>query len=86
MPLSEKDEKDVKRRLLSMFMDTIKTFRLISEFADKYFGENAKELKEAIDEYLHDFIDHPDGKERIHPEVLIYGTWTLTIKSALDAP
>lgn len=82
MPLSENDEKDVKRRLLSMFMDTIETFRILSKVTEKYFDENAKELREAIDEYLHDFIDRPDGKERIHPEGLIYGTDRVSLQSA----
>jgi hypothetical protein len=82
MPLLESDERDVKNRLVSMYMDTIETFRLISENTEVYFGENGAELKEAIDEYIHDFIDNTDGEERIHPEGLIFRTDRVVLQSA----
>lgn len=74
MPLLEPDEHEVKKRIFNMFMDTIQTFRLLAEHAEEYFGENSTQLKEAINEYIQDFIDQPDGKERIHPEELIFKT------------
>lgn len=82
MPLLESDEREVKSRLFAMYMDTIETFRLISENAEFYFGENSAELQEAIDEYIHDFIDNTDGKERIHPESLIFRTDRVALQSA----
>lgn len=65
-----------------MYMDTIETFRLISENTKVYFGENGVELKEAIDEYIQDFIDNTDGEERIHPEGLIFKTDRVALQSA----
>lgn len=82
MPLLESDERDVKRRLFRMYMDTIETFRLISKNAEFCFGKNAAELEEAIDEYIRDFIDETDGKERIHPEALIFGADRVALQSA----
>ena len=82
MPLLESDERDVKHRLVRMYMDTIETFRLISVNTDLYFGENALELSAAIDEYVYDFIDNTDGEERIHPEGLIFNTDRLELQSA----
>lgn len=82
MPLLESDERDVKHRLVSMYMDTIETFRLISENTEIYFDENGFELKEAIDEYINDFIDNTDGEERIHPEGLIFRTDRVALQSA----
>ncbi|NII11068.1 hypothetical protein [Oleiagrimonas sp. C23AA] len=81
MPLLEADENDVKRQLLSMFMDTIETFRAISQHAELYFGEHSEQLSRAIDEYIRDFIEQPDGEERIHPEVLIFRTDRVALQS-----
>jgi len=82
MPLLESDEREVKHRLVAMYMDTIETFRMISDNAEIYFGESGFELKEAIDEYINDFIDDTDGEERIHPEGLIFRTDRVTLQSA----
>lgn len=82
MPLSELNEREVKSRLVSMYMDTIETFRLLSENAETYFDDNAVELKEAIDEYIRDFIDETDGVERIHPEGLIFRTDRVALQRA----
>jgi hypothetical protein len=82
MPLLENDEREVKNRLVHMYMDTIETFRLLSQNTELYFGENAAELSEAIDEYIRDFIDETDGKERIHPEDLIFNTDRVALQSA----
>ena len=82
MPLLESEERQVKQRLVLMYMDTIETFRLISEHAEFYFGENSNELKEAINEYIRDFVDEPDGDERIHPEGLIFRTERVALQSA----
>lgn len=82
MPLLEFDKKEVQHRLTIMYMDTIETFRLISENSEVYFGENSNELSEAINEYIHDFIDNPDNEERIHPEGLISRTDRVKLQSA----
>lgn len=82
MPLLENDEREVKSRLVHMYMDTIETFRLLSENAEFYFGENGTELSAAIDEYILDFIDETDGVERIHPEGLIFNTDRIVLQSA----
>lgn len=82
MPLSEAEEHEVKGAILSMFMDTIHTFRILSENADKYFGEHSDQLKDAINEYIQDFIDSPDGKERVHPEKLIFDTPRVELQNA----
>jgi hypothetical protein len=82
MPLLASDEREAKHRLVHMYMDTIETFRLISENAEIYFGDNSAELKEAIDEYVRDFIDETDGVERIHPEGLIFRTDRVVLQSA----
>lgn len=82
MPLLESEEREVKSRLVYMYMDTIETFRLLSENAELYFGVNAAELSGAIDEYIKDFIDETDGEERIHPESLIFETDRITLQSA----
>ena len=82
MPLHESEEREVKHRLVHMYMDTIETFRMISEYAEFYFGENSNELRNAIDEYILDFIDQTDGEERIHPEGLIFRTERIALQSA----
>ena len=82
MPLLENDEREVKHRLVHMYMDTIETFRLLSENTEFYFGENGEELSAAIDEYIRDFIDETDGEERIHPEGLIFNTDRVVLQSA----
>ena len=82
MPLLESEEREVKHRLVHMYMDTIETFRLISKHAEFYFGKNSNELREAINEYIRDFIDEPDGKERIHPKRLILLTERVALQSA----
>tara|TARA_R110001599_G_scaffold351822_1_gene584676 strand:+ start:4629 stop:5042 length:414 start_codon:yes stop_codon:yes gene_type:complete len=63
-------------------MDTIETFRQIAENAEIYFGDNSAELTDAINEYIHDFIDDTDGEERIHPEGLIFQTDRVALQSA----
>jgi hypothetical protein len=57
-----------------MFMDTIKTIEAIEENADVLFGTNAADVKEAINEYLKDFIRNTSGSGETHPEVLVYKT------------
>jgi len=82
MPLLESDEREVKHRLTNMFMDTIKTFELLSENAEYYFGDNGEQIREAIQEYFNDFIYKPDGEERIHPEGLIFNTDRVVLQNA----
>lgn len=82
MPLSESEVDEVRYRLFCMYMDTIETFRKISENAEIYFGDNSTELTDAISEYTHDFIDDADGEERIHPEALIFRTDRVALQSA----
>lgn len=75
MPLLEADEGDVKRRLVAMYIDTIDAFRLMASNIELFFEpEVAMELKSAIDEYIRDFVDQTDGRERIHAEALIFKT------------
>jgi len=81
MPLSEEQEREVKYRLNAMFMDTIKTFELISKNTD-IFGENSTLIREAIDEYLMDFIYQPDGLEIKHPEALIFEASRVELQSS----
>jgi len=82
MPLTEAEEVNVKRRLLHMYMDTIATFRQLSQQIEFFFGEDAAELREAINEYLRDFIDEVDGEERIHPEGLIFRADRIALQGA----
>lgn len=82
MPLLEADERNVKHRLVHMYMDTIDTFRQLSEHIEFYFAEDAAELREAINEYLRDFIDETDGEERIHPEGLIFRADRIVLQGA----
>ena len=62
--------------------DTVETFRLLSKNAGFYFGDNAAELSEAIDEYIRDFIDDTDRIERVHPGDLILKTDRVALQSA----
>lgn len=82
MPLLESEERDVKHRLTNMYMDTIKTFEMLSENAEFYFGENGAQIRDAIQEYLEDFIRNPDGKERLHPEAAIFKADRVSLQNA----
>lgn len=82
MPLLEADERNVKHRLVHMYMDTIDTFRQLSEHIEFYFPEEDAELRDAINEYLRDFIDETDGEERIHPEGLIFRADRIVLQGA----
>ncbi len=82
MPLSKSQEDEIKGRILRMFMDTINTFELLAENSALYFGKNSYQIEDAINEYLQDFIYEPDGKERVHPKVLIYKTSRVNLQSA----
>jgi|SRR6056297_442779 len=72
MPLSNDDLRDVQRRVLNMFMDTIKTFELINEQVNSIFEENSDQINSAINEYLEDFINNTQNSGETHPEELIY--------------
>ena len=74
MPLAEDELRDVQHRVTLMFMDTIDTFQMIEERADDIFGESAEEVRNAINEYLNDFIRNPDESGEKHPETLIFQT------------
>jgi hypothetical protein len=82
MPLLETDEREVKSRLVHMFMDTIETFQLLANHTTDYFDDNSELLTAAINEYIKDFIDETDGVERRHPEALIFSTDRVTLQSA----
>ena len=82
MPLLESEERNVKHRINHMFMDTLQTFELISENSERYFGENSGQLREAINEYIRDFIENADGGEFVHPEALIFQTSRLDLQQA----
>lgn len=74
MPLSDNGLRDVQGRLMDMFMDTIQTIELIEQNADILFGENADQVRSAINEYLEDFIRNTQNSGEKHPEALIYET------------
>lgn len=57
-----------------MFMDTIQTIEAIEKNADVLFDKNADKIREAINEYLDDFIRNTAGSGESHPENLIYKT------------
>lgn len=71
MPLQENNVRDVQHRVMMMYMDTIKTFRILHENAD-LFGADGVLIREAIKEYLNDFIDNPNLSGVPHPEESIY--------------
>jgi len=72
MPLSENELRDVQRRVMMMFMDTISTFETIEENAESIYGERADEMRAAIKEYLNDFLHNTAASGEKHPEALIY--------------
>ncbi len=72
MPLSENELRDVQRRVMMMFMDTIFTFETIEENAESIYGERADEMRAAIKEYLNDFLHNTAASGEKHPEALIY--------------
>lgn len=74
MPLSDNDLRDVQRRVLEMFMDTIKTFEMIEKNADIIYGDRSREVQAAINEYLNDFLRNTVASGEKHPEALIFQT------------
>lgn len=72
MPLSDDELRDVQRRVMQMFMDTIATFEMIERNADAIYGENAPNVRAAINEYLDDFLRNTAASGETHPETLIY--------------
>src|SRR6185369_16171157 len=74
MPLPDKDLRDVQNRIYHMFMDTIETITEIEKYADIMYGQNAEQIRLAINEYLDDFIRATNKSGEPHPEALIYKT------------
>jgi len=74
MPLSDNDLRDVRSRVMQMFMDTVATFELIERNAEAMYGDRAPDVRAAINEYLNDFLRHTEASGEEHPEVLIFRT------------
>ena len=74
MPLEDRELRDVQRRVMRMFMDTITTLELIEKNADAIYGDRAAEVRAAINEYLNDFLRDTKASGEKHPEVLIFQT------------
>lgn len=55
MPLEDDDLREVQRRVMEMFMDTIATFQWIEQHADAMYGDRSADVRTAINEYLNDF-------------------------------
>lgn len=73
MPITNEEElNSIKRRVLEMLMDTIKTFELLAENSNQFFGENSTQIRSAINECLDDFFRRTDLSGETHPEVLIF--------------
>lgn len=71
MPLPEDELQNVRDRVMAMFMDTIKTFKMIRENADAIYGERATDIRAAIDEYLNDFLHNTEASGETTPKALI---------------
>lgn len=74
MPLSNNELRNVQERVMYMFMDTIDTIKLIEKNTDVLFGDNADQIRAAINEYLEDFIRNTRSSGETHPEELIFQT------------
>ena len=74
MSLSDEELKEVQKKVNSMLMETIGIIELIEKNADVLFGENANQIKLAINEYMKDFIKNTYNSGEKHPEELIYNT------------
>ncbi len=48
MPLADNELRDVQGRVMRMFMDTIATFEAIEKNADAIYGDEAPDLRAAI--------------------------------------
>ena len=73
MPISNDDElQECKQRVFRMYMDTIQTFHILSEYSRPLFGESSQYVKLAIEEYLDDFFRNTEKSGETHPEVLIF--------------
>jgi hypothetical protein len=72
MPMREAEHSDAQRRVLEMFMDTVRTFEALHQYADTLFGPDADTARAAIDECLTDFVRETALARELHPEVLIY--------------
>jgi len=48
MPLRDHDLREVRSRVLRMFMDTITTFEMIEKNADQIYGDKAPDVRAAI--------------------------------------
>ena len=72
MPLPEDELRTVQDRVFHMFMDTIHTFEELEKNADFLFDKKADDIKNAINEYLEDFIRNTGVSGEKHPEALIY--------------
>jgi hypothetical protein len=75
MPLSDDALRDAQKRIMNMFMETIKTFEVIeNEHVEMMFGDRAAFIKDAIYECLQDFVRNTEASGETHPEVSIYAT------------
>lgn len=75
MPLSDDDVRDAQRRIMNMFMETVKTFEAIEkEHVEMMFGDRAGFIKDAIRECLDDFVRNTGASGEKPPEALIYAT------------
>lgn len=74
MPLEDDDLREVQRRVMEMFMDTIATFQWIEQHADAMYGDRSADVRAAINEYLSDFLHLIEASGEPHPEALIYQT------------
>ncbi len=70
MPLNKNNQDDIRSRVFYMLEDTIKSFRLISEFSGSLFSNSEEIIRNAINECLHDFYN-PKNKEN-HPQSIIF--------------
>jgi len=82
MLLSDEEVGKSRERIWEMFKVTIKTFESLSEVIGLYFDNNRELLRDAINEYLKDFIYSPNEKDRQSPEVLIFSASRLSLQNA----
>lgn len=71
MPLSDNELRDIKVRVMRMYLDTIATFELIEKNADVIYGDRSSDVRAAINEYLNDFLHKTEASGEKHPELLI---------------
>jgi hypothetical protein len=75
MPLSNDEVNDARKRIMNMFMETIKTFEAIeNQHVEMMFRDRAGFIKDAIRECLDDFVRNTEASGEAHPEALIYAT------------